>query len=387
MKTVSSILAGMFVLLLAGGFILGSTNLSDIFGPDKTIIAQVETEKIPFHQFVKFRRFLRYQKKRDASFNEDKFRYEVLEILIRLHLMKKLMYSWGYIPSKEELKDFQVNFARNKKGKFDKESLINFRRSFNFTDKDFELLLIERNFFDKLDDFAVVNDDDARFQLISSSAKFQVAYVFLEKSKLNSILSKNIRISKKEIEAEFKKESKKIKEQGKGAKSKKQPKLDNKKRKAIIRKLKKQKVAQAKISLEKKLQKLIKKGAGLGTISRISKIPITTSTMFEPGSQIRSKQKMAPGLADSPEFIDQIRKSKLNSPLGPIKTPFGEYFVALKKRQIPLAREKYKNLKRELAKRNEIQKSQMKRTIYQDILESYRNKFKIKKFDSQFFQK
>jgi hypothetical protein len=292
--------------------------------------------------------------------------------------MKKLMYEWGYQPTDNELRDFQVALFKNEKGKFDKNNLLQFRRNFNFNDRDFELLLIERNFFEKLDELAMASKEEARFDLIAENSAFKIEYIFIRNSDLDKRFEKSIQISEDEIKKELAKENKNL------------TAADPKKQKnEIIKKIKTAQKEAQKRKLLTMIQEISKKNASLTNISKFSGMPLYQSIPFKPGEQIYSAGKnktIAAGLSDAQDFITSLSQKPLKTVFGPISTNYGTYYYTIMNRSFPNLEKKYPNLDRELEKRVALLKNERKRVLFQEIFESYRNKLKIVRHDSKFFK-
>lgn len=398
MKTVSSLLAGLFILLLAGGFILGGTNFTDILGPDQNTILIIDGKKVPFHQYAKFSRYFREEYKNQKNFDEDNFRQIAINRLIDLYLVRRLMQEWDYQASDEELRDFFLTNFRDK-GKFDRERLLAFRKYFAFTDDDFRLLLEQMNFGEILNELSAVSQEDVRFQVMANQTKLQLKYLYIPNADLNKRLDKRIKLNEKEISEQISQEKKRLEQakikqdNDKGSKTNKRnkdKKSDKELRKMAMNRLKNKKRADLRQNLLKQLANAQKKGASLGALARLAGFPVLISNEFSPGERIfkkGDKKSLASGLHNSTYFAQKILSIKNNQVLGPISSSYGDYYVSILGKKIPNPKSDQEKISEKMVSKERILEYQLRNIFTQDIYLSFRNQLKIERYDSRFFKK
>ncbi len=387
MKTVSTILAGFFVLLLAGGFILGDTSFGSLFGASQTTIAKINGEEIPYYQYQKFYKFFREQKRDDKEFDEKGFQDEVMNRMIDLYRFRHILRNWGFEPTSEALRDFYLQQFKVD-GKFDKDRLLAYRRFFNLNDDDFTLLLEQSNFTDQINDLVMITPDEALQDLIAEKTNIQINYIHLATIEWNQRIDKGIKIDATKLNEGIAKEKAKRIADAQSDKTKKVP--DDAEIKRIVEsRLRNEERSKEKNKLRLKLQEEIKKNGTLEALSKIAGFPVYQSQLFHPGDRIArlgSKTDYATGLDQSPLFLSKILTLKKNELLGPIPTNSGEYFVTLKQVQYPDAKSIKQNQPKEEKQRKRMLEYYLRSSIAQDIYMNYRNSMKIERYDAKFFK-
>lgn len=383
MKSISSFLAGFFILLLAGGFALGGINLTDLFGPNRTTIAEVGNDSISIHQYQRFHAYMRRIQEQSKKEAGEDFPYQVLQQLIQLHIYRQMLDNWGVEVSDAELKDYFLEQFTDKQGQFRRDIITFYRREFGFTDKEFELMLLDTKFRRLISQVPVVPPEEARFQWLAQNTSLRIRYLAVPDSALSKKLDGNVQITEAQIQKELQKRQSQ-KEQDKSAQNPK--KLKQK----IRQELKKEKEQEQREKLLRQWQKQAEKGASLKELAGQVGQPIQKSAPFNPGSPVKVKGKddALSGLHSSLTFLQQINQALRQGQkarrqvYGPVAANRINYFFVLADKQLP----QKEPAPEKIAQQRQVMNYRQIQKLYYNLVKDARNRREIKNYYNKFYK-
>lgn len=360
------IIVGFFVLIIIISF--GMPDFISRVGMDKSIVAEVNGEKVQYLDFLRYRDNLSGRIK-DVN-NKEVQRY-ILESLIRYRLQLQFADKAGIKNSDDKVKRSikEISAFQDKSGKFNNQYLNNFLDHYHLSLNDYYVMvrdeLTNAELMQMIKLGVGVAPDEVKNRNAIENSKLQIRYCYIPNNDLKKKFSDRISVTDKDVEDELKRNRSELKD----------PKTD---RERVKNKILNRKFDTVKADIIKDIDAQSASGKTFDSVAAQLGGKISTSAVFKVGERLNDsmqKGNMLYALNESQVFLNDLLVLDIGKSSKAISSFDGLYVFTPIKKDI-----QFKDLKQPEYDAAESRVfNEKSNALYMSLMTSFMEKSKIKK--------